>query len=146
MKPSGSASRKKSRSVGMSAGPEQPKTTARGSSRLDKDTPDAPPLQFVAVALGRRRIGDRPGLNAIVDAATAEIGARGSESQGAEEIPLLALQALPFLLRGVGRAHRAELQAVALAAGGRRRGGAGRLALGRRRHRARWRGGGARRR
>src|SRR5258707_15761693 len=116
MKPGGPGPRKKSRPTGVSAGPERPKTTARGS-RLDRDAPNAPPLQLAAVALGRRRIGDRPGLNAIVDAAVAKIGARGGESQRSEEIALLTLQALPFPLRGLGRAHRAELKAVAPAAG-----------------------------
>src|SRR5260221_2137744 len=146
MKRSGSESGKKSRSTCVSAGPEQPKTTARGS-RFDKDAPNAPRLQLAAVALGRRRIGDRPGMNAIVDAAVAKIGARGGESQRSEEIALLTLQALPFPLRGLGRAHRAELKAVALAAGRCwrwRGGGAGRLSL-RRRRRPVWRGGGTRR-
>src|SRR5260370_37151257 len=131
MKPSGSESRKRPRSTWVGAGPEPPKTTALGS-RLDKDAPTAPPLQLAAVALGRRRIGDRPGLNAIVDAAVAKIGARGGESQRSEEIALLTLQALPFPLRGLGRAHRAELKAVALAAGRCRRvppGRRGRAAL-----------------
>src|ERR1700726_4122502 len=151
MKPSGSASRKKSRSACVSAGPEQPKTTARGS-RLDKDPPHAPPLQLVALALGRRRIGDRSGLKAVVDAAGTEIGARGDEAERAEEVALLALQALPFLGGRVRCAYGPELETVALAAGGgrwRRRGSARRLALGRRRgrrRRGRRRGGGARRR
>src|SRR5258708_26285605 len=147
MKRGGAGSGKRAGSPGVGAGREQQKTTARGSG-LDKDAPNAPPLQLAAVALGRRRIGDRPGLNAIVDAAVAKIGARGGESQRSEEIALLTLQALPFPLRGLGRAHRAELKAVALAAGGCwrwRRGGARRLALGRRRRRVR-RGGGTRRR
>src|SRR5260370_6351015 len=137
MKPSGWESRKKWRSTCVSAGREQRKPRARGSG-LDRDAPTAPPLQLAAVALGRRRIGDRPGLNAIVDAAVAKIGARGGESQRSEEIALLTLQALPFPLRGLGRAHRAELKAVALAAGRCWRGrgaGAGRLAPGRRRRR-----------
>src|SRR6185437_5238847 len=149
MKPSGSASRKKSRSAGVSVAPEQPKMAARGS-RLDKDAPDATLLQLVAVALGRRRIGDRPGLNAIVDAARAEIGALRGEAQRAEQVALLALQMVPLLLRGLGRTYRAELQAVALAGGGRRRQRrrACRLALGccRRRCRARRRRNGAWRR
>src|SRR6185312_14295859 len=119
MKPSGSASRKKSRSAGVSVAPEQPKMAARGS-RLDKDAPDAALLQLVAVALRRGRIGDRPGLNAIVDAARAEIGALRVKTHGAEQICLLAPEMVPLLLRGLGRAHGAELEAIALA-GDRRR-------------------------
>src|SRR5260370_35861954 len=113
MKPSGSESRKRPRSTWVGAGPEPPKTTALGS-RLDKDAPTAPPLQLAAVALGRRRIGDRPGLNAIVDAAVAKIAARGGESQRSAAIALLTLRALPFPLPGLGRAHRAELNAACL--------------------------------
>src|SRR6185312_14295289 len=131
MKPSGSASRKKSRSAGVSVAPEQPKMAARGS-RLDKDAPDAALLQLVAVALRRGGVGDRPGLNAVVDAARTEVGALGGEGHRAEQVALLGPQMIPFLLRGLRRAHRAELEAIALAGDWhrRRRGGPRHLLLG----------------
>src|SRR5260221_3809852 len=107
MKPSGWESRKKSRSTCVSAGPEQPKTTARGS-RLDKDAPNAPPLQLAAVPLDRRRIGDRPGLNADAHGAHGHIGARRGESHGTAAIALLAPPARPLPPRRLRRAHRIE--------------------------------------
>src|SRR5579883_2351975 len=107
MKPSGSASRRKRRYSAVRAGPAQPKMTARGS-RLDKDAPDAATLEFPAVALGGRGIRDRSGLDAVEDAAFAEIDARRAESRRPQQVAMLALETLPFLLGALGRAHRAE--------------------------------------
>src|SRR5580658_713402 len=85
MKPSGSASRKNSRSSRVSDGPAQPKIAARGS-RLGKDAPDAATPEFLAVARRDRLVCHRPCLDAVVDSVPAEIDPLGLEGQLAENV------------------------------------------------------------
>src|SRR6266851_5441588 len=118
MKPSGSAARRKIRSSASSTGPAQPKITARGAlmppdplSRPHEDAADATPLQLAAKPLGGGAIGDGTRLDAIVDAALAEIGARPGGRQAAEKIIVRLSQLVPFLA-----AQGAELKPIAGAA------------------------------
>ena len=115
MKPSGSASRKKARSSG---GERRTRAAEDGGAAAHGLTRMHPTLRCFSssqIALGRGGIGDRPGLDAIVDAAIAEIGTRRGEAAALpSRSPCCVLQPLPFVLRRFGRAHRAELQAIAL--------------------------------
>src|SRR5882724_7003795 len=89
MKPSGSTARKKSRSSGASAAPAQPKTIARGwliALGADRDAVDIAPLQRAAQPLGRGGVADRRGLDAVVDAARAEIDAWPDRRHIAEQV------------------------------------------------------------
>src|SRR6266852_1175766 len=135
MKPSGSAARKKIRSSASSTGPAQPKITARGAlmppdtlSWPHEDAADATPLQLAAKPLGGGAVGDGTRLDAIVDAALAEIGARPGGRQAAKKIIVGLPQLAPFLARRFLAAQGAELKAITGTADGtgwyrRRRGG-----------------------
>src|SRR5215472_8311033 len=111
MKPTGLASRKKARSRRLRDGPAQPKMTALGS-RLGKNAPLAPLAKLCADALGLARVGDRAGMDAVVDAAVAEVGALHREGERAHEIAVLALNAVDLGLGDLRRLYRRELQSV----------------------------------
>src|SRR5260370_22257551 len=115
MKPSGSSVRKNARSSGASIGPEQPKIAARGLliSGTHENAADIAALQLAAQMLGGGDVADRAGLDAVIDAALAKIGARPSRIQRAEQIAVRLLQFLPFVPGRLLAAQGAELQAVA---------------------------------
>ena len=79
------------------------------------------------------RVGDRPGLDPVVDALVAEIGADRDRRQRTEQIGILALQSLPFAARFALAAHGAELhpQPAAFSGAAARRLGSGRDAVAR---------------
>src|SRR5258708_19276424 len=99
MKPSGSSVRKNARSSGASIGPAQPKIAARGLliSGTHENAADIAALQLAAQMFSRGDVADRAGLDAVIDAALAKIGARPSRIQRAEQIAVRLLQFLPFL-------------------------------------------------
>src|SRR6266404_2440309 len=115
MKPSGSSVRKNARSSGASVGPAQPKIAARGwlISGTHEDAADIAALQLAAQMLGGGGVADRAGLDAVIGAALAKIGARPSRIERAEQIAVRLLQFRPFLPRRLLAAQRTELQAVA---------------------------------
>src|SRR5260221_12720732 len=123
MKPSGSSVRKNARSSGASIGPAQPKIAARGLliSGTHENAADIAALQLAAHMSSRGDVADRAGLDAVIDAALAKIGARPSRIQPAEQIAVRLLQFLPFLPRRVLAAQGTELQAIAGDGGGGRR-------------------------
>ena len=121
MKPSGSASRKKARSVGVERRARAARRSRRSGSRLGQGCtrPCAASARRTDAA-APRRVGDRAGLDAVVDAALAEIDAhRDRRSSVPSRSALVALQPRPFLLRRVVVRAR---QLKAIAARCRRRG------------------------
>src|SRR6185437_839101 len=72
MKPIGSDAAKNFRSASVNRSPAQPKMAARGMLRLGKDARGSALLQRVA-HLRRRTLRHRPGHNAEIGAAVAEI-------------------------------------------------------------------------
>src|SRR5205823_4467481 len=126
MKPSGSASRKKSRSSGASAAPAQPRIIARDwliASGVDQDAGDIAALELAAEPLGGGAVTDRRRLDAIIDTALAEIGARPGGGQLAEHVAIGTMDPLPFLARRLLATQGAELQPIAAAGCCRRRDG-----------------------
>src|SRR5258707_2920390 len=115
MKPSGSSVRKNARSSGASIGPAQPKIAARGLliSGTHENAADIAALQLAAQMFSRGDVADRAGLDAVIDAALAKIGARPSRIQRAQQIAVRLLQFLPFVPGRLLAAQGAELQAVA---------------------------------
>src|SRR5258705_911931 len=99
MKPSGSTTRKNARSSGARIGPAQPKMAARGLliSGTHENAADIAALQLAAQMLGSGGVADRAGLDAVISAALAKIGARPSRVQRAEQIAVRLLQFRPFL-------------------------------------------------
>ena len=136
MKPSGSASRKKSRSSGVERRAGAAEDGARhGGSRLDKDAPDAcaASARRSRARPRRHRRSARPGCDSRCRVSPRSARDRG-EAQLAEQIALLVASAGPIrACAASARAHRAELQAIALPprpARRRRRGGARALGSG----------------
>src|SRR5207245_1955193 len=127
MKPSGSAARKKSRSSAVSEVPAQPKMMEAVIAAAARSKPHRQALlllrfQLFAYLLGLRRIGQRAGLDAVVDSLGAEVGPLHGQLQGTESIGELLLQLGPLRLGEIDRLHRPELDAVALGWLGSRRG------------------------
>src|SRR5262249_23606714 len=108
MKPRGSAARKKSRSSAVSAVPAQPKMIAAVIAAAVRSKPYQQALlllrfQLFAHLLGLRRIGQRAGLDAVVDAFGTEIGPLHGQLQGTERVGELFLQLGPLRLGEIDR-------------------------------------------
>src|SRR5215470_4900109 len=97
MKPSGSAARKKSRSSAVSDVPAQPKMMDAVIAAAVRSEPHQQALlllrlQLFAHLLGLRRIGQRTGLDAVVDTLGAEVGPLHGQLQRTEGVGELLLQ------------------------------------------------------
>src|SRR3954453_9321911 len=123
MKPSGSAARKKSCSAGASVAPAQPRIIALvGVMALgtDDDAAYIAALELAAYALGGGAVAHRGSLDAVINAALPEIGARPGGGEPGEQVAVGLADLVPFLAAGLLAAQGTELQAIAAA--GRRRG------------------------
>src|SRR5208282_6495699 len=115
MKPSGSALRKNFFSLSVNRLPLKPKMTARGS-RLDEDAGDMALFEGVAALRGRGFVGNRPGHDAVVDAALGpEIDLDRIGGQSSQNVGLRRFEPGPAGLRRFDRAQRAQLQEIPLA-------------------------------
>src|SRR5204862_6884744 len=105
IKPTGSATPKKSRSEGVRRSPEHPRITASGALS-GNDAPDVAPLQLAAHPLCIR---DGGSLDAVKHALFAEIGTNWCGRRTSEQVWIGASDTIPFLMPGFLTAPRSEL-------------------------------------
>src|SRR5271170_3538857 len=83
---------------------------AADQASADDDAGEAALPHLAADPVGRRCIGDRAGLDAVIDTLVAEIGADRDPREFAEQIGVLVLETLPFAARFAFAARCAELK------------------------------------